>query len=292
MSYDQKLKGTIYALLSAVTFAASSTLAKKLQLAGLTTSNLLFWRYIFAFIIAFIIVIYRKSSLNFDKKAIVKTFFSAIIFYSGSTFFYVYSFNHIGTGLASAICGLNTVFVTLYVWCFDKQKIKSVYLLALFLNIVGFFLILKNRQAINIELYGILFALFSGFLYAGYIIVNRDKGIKLDPILSAFMLFFANSIVYSLSSLYHTASIVIPHELNIWLMILTLSVLCTLLPIYFLLAALRYVNASDVSMLGILRPVFAIIFGFIFLNEVMGMLEAIGILLIFAGTIVNQWKKN
>jgi drug/metabolite transporter (DMT)-like permease len=222
----------------------------------------------------------------------LKTFFSALIFYSGSTFCYFYSFNHIGTGLSSAICSVNTVFITLYLWCFDKQKIKLSYLLALFFNLIGFCLILKDRKAINIELYGIAFAVLSGFLYACYIIANRNKSTNLNPMLSALMLFFANFIVYGVGSLYEGGAIIIPDVLRIWVMILTMSIFCTLLPIYFLLKALSYINASDVSMLGILRPVFAIIFGCIFLHESIGKIEAAGILLIFVGTIVNQWPSR
>jgi drug/metabolite transporter (DMT)-like permease len=287
---DHKIKGSVYALLSALMYAASSTIGKKIQLAGFSTTDLLMWRYAIALLLGIIIIYLRRSSLDFDKKALGKTFLSAVLFYSGSTFCYFYSFNHIGTGLASAICSINTVIVTLYVWIWDKEKIKITYIFSIILTIFGFACILKARQDTHIESLGILFALLSGLLYAFYVIFNRDKATKLDPILSSAMLFLASFVIYLISSLSISGSVKVPQDSNVWLLMFAMGLVFTLLPIYFLLKALSYLNASDVTLMGILRPVFATLLGLVFLGESLSMLQAAGIIFIITGTIVNQLK--
>jgi drug/metabolite transporter (DMT)-like permease len=278
----------MYSLLSVLSFAASSVLGKKIQQSGFTTVNLLLWRYGIALFCGIMIISYRKSSLTFDKKAMVKAFCTAIAFYSGATFCYFYSFNHLATGLSSVICSVNTVFVALILWVWDKQKITLGYAFAIFITCIGFYFILKTHKDGHVELYGVFLAVLSGFSYALYLVFNRNKVNKLDPILSATMLFLGNFFVYLTSFLITGDVIVVPNNFNLWVMVLLMAVCCTLLPIYLLLKALSYLNARDVSLIGVLRPVFVNLFAFVFLHETISTTQAIGIAFILCGASLNQ----
>jgi drug/metabolite transporter (DMT)-like permease len=172
------------------------------------------------------------------------------------------------------------------VW--DKQKITAVYIFAIFLTCIGFYFILKNHKEAHVELYGVLLAVLSGFSYALYLVFNRNKINKLDPILSAVMLFLGNFLIY-LSSFFITGNaIAVPNNANLWMMVVLMAVCCTLLPIYLLLKALSYLNARDVSLIGVLRPVFVNIFALVFLHETISTTQAIGIVFILCGASLNQ----
>ncbi|KKB96676.1 Threonine/homoserine exporter RhtA [Candidatus Arcanobacter lacustris] len=289
-SYSNKFKGTFYGIISAFSFAASGTIAKKILQANFSVSNLLLWRYGIATIVVALVVYLKRDKLNFDKKALLKAFYSAAFFYSISTFCYFKSFEYIDTGLASAICFSHSLFVTLYVWIFDKQKLKPSYFIAFTSIVIGLIFLFQINEESRFNIQGILIALCSGLLYSFYIIANRNKASHLDPLLSSLMLFCGNVVIFLILSL-REGAISYPTDLALWIKIIAMGSICTILPIYFLLKALRYINASDVTILSILRPVFVILLGMIFLNETLNNYKMIGITLILAGGLFSQLDK-
>jgi drug/metabolite transporter (DMT)-like permease len=289
MSYTQ-IKGILYAIFSAFAFAASGTIGKKILQEKFSVPNLLFWRYAIAALIVALIVYQKRAKLNFDKKSLLKAFYSAAFFYSISTFCYFKSFEYIDTGLSSTICFSHSLFVTLYVWIFDKQKVKLSYFIAFISIIIGLIFLFQINDESRFNGQGILIALCSGLLYSFYIIANRNKASNLDPLLSSLMLFCGNVVIFLILSL-REGAIPYPTDLVLWIKILAMGSVCTILPIYFLLKALRYINASDVTVLSILRPVFVILFGIIFLSESLNNYKIIGISLILAGGLCSQLDK-
>jgi drug/metabolite transporter (DMT)-like permease len=287
---DNNSKGKLYAIISAFSFAASAPLGKFIR-AEFSVLNLLFWRYLVAScVISFAVYIYRKE-LKFDKKVILKAFITAAIFYSGSSALYFMSFDYIGTGLSSAICFSHSLFVTIYLWIFDKQKITKVYCASFIIIVIGLSLIVNTKTGHQDYAKGISFAILSAITYSIYIFLNRNKSSSLTPVLSSAMLFYANMIIYLVTA-FSDNSLAMPTNSSMWIKVLALGIICTALPIFFLLKALQNTSASDVTILSVLRPVFVMLMGAVLFGETLSIYQAFGITLIFAGgVIINLQKK-
>jgi drug/metabolite transporter (DMT)-like permease len=156
--------------------------------------------------------------------------------------------------------------------------------------VIGLIFLFQINEESKFNIQGILISLCSGLLYSFYIITNRNKASHLDPLLSSLMLFCGNLVIFSIFAL-NDGGISLEHDVALWTKIVIMGTVCTILPIYFLLKALRYINASDVTILSILRPVFAISLGMIFLNESLNNYKIIGISLILAGGLFSQLDK-
>jgi drug/metabolite transporter (DMT)-like permease len=289
ISLDNKQKGKLYAIVSAFTFAASGPIGKILQ-GQFSVYNMLFWRYFVASSIVTAIAFFYRKELEFNKKALIKAFITAAVFYSGSSALYFASFGYIGTGLSSAITFSHSLFVTIYVWVWDKQKITKAYIISFVLAVVGLGFILRYNNS-SYDLYGIFMAIMSAIAYSIYIFCNRNKATNVSPLLSAMMLFYGNAIIFLFMSLADN-SLQMPYTSLLWLKVLSIGSICTVLPIYYLLKALKYSNASDVTILSVFRPVFVLIMGSIFLNEHLELYQTIGITFILASGVIIQMHKD
>jgi drug/metabolite transporter (DMT)-like permease len=72
-----------------------------------------------------------------------------------------------------------------------------------------------------------------------------------------------------------------------------LAVLSTLLPIYFVFVALRYIDSTKASILSVFEPIVTIILGVIFLNEKITIVQYIGVGVVLVGVyLVQSCKKQ
>jgi len=72
-----------------------------------------------------------------------------------------------------------------------------------------------------------------------------------------------------------------------------LAVLATLLPIYFVFVALRYIDSTKASILSVLEPIVTIILGVMFLNEKITLLQYCGVGIVLVGVyLVQSCKKQ
>jgi len=85
---------------------------------------------------------------------------------------------------------------------------------------------------------------------------------------------------------------VLPGNTTEWVAVLALSIVCSAFGFVFQPLAQKYTTPERTGIVSTLEPVFAVIFGFIFLGEVLSIQGYIGALLVFCGILLPGLRKR
>lgn len=75
-----------------------------------------------------------------------------------------------------------------------------------------------------------------------------------------------------------------------WVAILALSIVCSALGFILQVIAQKYTTPTRTGLIFSLEPVFAALFGYLFISEVMGFTDYIGASLVIAGIVISSIK--
>ena len=173
-------------------------------------------------------------------------------------------------------------------YLFFNTRITTHYFIALMLILSGMTL-LVDTHSFALDMTGIGFGLLSALFYAAYIIANKKN--VLSPIVSTLMVSIG-CMTTSFIIDYASGTFTIPNTPHLWFNIVGLGILCTALPILFLLQSLKYISPQKASLLSVLEPVFVVIFGIMLLGESINLKQALGILVILCGAGITLFNSK
>lgn len=275
--------GVIYAILSGLCYGFLGYFGVTILNGGLSVLNMLFWRFAIATLLLSIILLSQYRHVFKSNKENLKVIIYGAAFFAGSAILYFYSSTFIGTGLAMVIFFTYPAIVMLFNIFYYKIKMSKTYFLAFIMLLIGL-LALTDLHNSSFNIFGIGLAIINAFIYACYIVAS--KNITTSPTISTLMVSTGAMITCFIAALIDK-SFLVPQELNIWLSIIGISVVCTVLAILLLLKSMQYISTGQASMLSVLEPVFVLIFGITLLGEKVTYLQLIGAIIILAAALVT-----
>ncbi|GAA0178874.1 EamA family transporter [Clostridium sediminicola] len=285
-----RVKGSIFIILSAVIFGFTPILAKLSYLGGSNAIMLTFLRSFIALPVLYSILKYKRISLRITielmKNIIILGFFGATL----TTFFLYTSYNYISVGVATTIHFAYPTFVILSCILIYKERTSVNKILSLILATFGVLMFLGNNEGAS--MIGILLALLSAVSYA-FLMVYMDKSElkELHPIKLSFYLciIIASSMfIYGLI----TNSLTLKLTPRAWLYSLIVSLCVSVGALSLFQLGIKYIGASTASILSMLEPITSIILGVIILHENISLLKIVGSSLIVAAVIILTREKN
>lgn len=275
------VKGDI--LMLAVTMIwGSSYIFMKMGLNTIEGFNLVGLRFGIAFIIAGII--FYKRLLHIDFKTIKYGFvLGTIIFAAISTVTIGVKFTSVSN--AGFLFSLTVIFVPLIVALYNRKRPETKIIVGVILSIVGIaFLTLNNNFEVG---YGDILIILGALFYAFDIIVT-DKWTKdVDSLsLGILQLGFTGAWGMLFSFLFEQPHI--PSTTEAWIAILALSILCSAIGFIGQTIAQQYTTPTHTGLIFSLEPVFAAIFAFIFIGEVLTAKGYIGAVLVLIGVLTAK----
>jgi drug/metabolite transporter (DMT)-like permease len=207
----------------------------------------------------------------------------ASIFYACGSGIYFIASKYIGSGLAMVIFFVYPIIIILFNCLFYRHKIERIYYISVFLLLLGLGCLIRKDE-VSFDLYGISFALLSALFYGVYIIYSQKK-ISLPPLESTFAISMGSSILCFIIALCE-GSLIIPASTTLWFNIIGMALICTVIPILFLLEGLKLISAEKAALLSVLEPVFVLIIGAWLLNEQVSMIQYFGVLAILSSAII------
>lgn len=184
---------------------------------------------------------------------------------------------------AGAITSLVPFFVTLFSIIFLKEKLHTILLIALFLSMLGMFLLFYNDLDNNISYYGIAFFLLAVLPEVLFTVLGRYTSKLLSPLMIALMANIVNMILFipgcfNLDFGNELKAIILNGKIFMTLLIYGISGGA----LFFLLwyKGLSKVKASIAGLFTSLMPVFTILLEVIFLGEETTIYHWIGTLVI------------
>lgn len=273
-------RGTALAIFSGLLYGLLGYFGASLLESGLSAPNVSFWRFFVAFLLVCLLFLLsgKKNKLT---NASLKMLLIGSVFYSVPSSLFLVASRHIGTGQAMVIFFIFPVFVMLFNWLFLHQHLKIRYVISFVIILIGM-LFLVDIGEVKTDLLGIALSLLAAMLYGGYIFLS--KNISLQPMNSTLMVLCGCAMSSGVFAIID-GSLNMPTASVDWLYILLYGVICSALPILFMLQAMKYIGSDKAAILSVLEPLFTVFFGVILLDEPLSLTMLIGVALILCGVL-------
>jgi len=182
-----------------------------------------------------------------------------------------------------------------------KEKITRTFWYGVAMVLSGL-LIVSQIWAGGLDPVGVGFALLAAVLLAFYFLMGQYSGLTRDPLSTMFYTMLIATIFWGILSGGKASAIDLSQVVNLtgnlsavnvplWVPLAWLTVMGTFAPMAMGFIALKLTTAAKVSITQTAEPVFAFIFGWLWLGQSMNFLQTIGGALVIAGIVFAQRTK-
>ncbi len=292
----EKIKGIIYACISAATFGMIPLFANTAMREGINNDTILVYRYVIAALVYGIYLAFRKISLKIDRETLVELLWAGVGGYGITAYFLFLSYRYMPTGIATSIHYLYPVVVAVFMSLFYKQYLSLRVKGAIILAILGvYFMSWSNGE---IRWAGLVFALLTTFTYGTYIVaLNRPRLKALNADVLTFYVLAFTAIFYLIAAGLRS-NLVLDFTPRFVFDMSMLGILSTVISARLLVAAVARIGSVATSVLGTLEPITAIIVGVFAFQEELGVKNFVGLLLVLMSVLIvilsmnERHKKN
>ncbi|WP_290698770.1 DMT family transporter [Lacinutrix sp.] len=265
-------------IISALAFTLLNVFVKILD--SFTVYQIVFFRALGSLFFTIPFLLKNKISLlgNQRKLLVFRSLFGVV---SMTLFFLSIKFIPIGT--AVSIRYIAPIFAAIFAIFFLKEKIKNSQWL--FFGIAFFGVLIVKGFNVNMEIEGVLYALFSA-IFAGFVyVIIRKIGNKDHPVVVVNYFMFISVIIGGILSINNW----ITPQGKEWFVFLSLGVFGYFAQLY-MTKAMQVGETNKVAPLKYLEVIFTIIIGLVWFKEIYTILSLAGVLLIILGLTLNSLK--
>lgn len=169
--------------------------------------------------------------------------------------------------------------------------------------VLGGLLVVSQIWAGGLNPVGVGFALLAAVLLAFYFLMGQHSGLSRDPLSTMFYTMLIATIFWFIANGGKASAFDITTATNLtgnlssinvplWVPLAWLTVMGTFAPMAMGFIALKLTTAARVSITQTAEPVFAFIFGWLWLGQSMNLLQTLGGALVIAGILVAQNNKH
>jgi drug/metabolite transporter (DMT)-like permease len=282
-------KGSLYAIVSGFLYGFIGYFGIRALNDNFSITTMLFWRFFVSTLVIGSLLFYNRKEIQANISEVIKAFIYGALFYGGSAITYFMASDYIGTGLSMVIVFTYPIFVLLSNAIFDNHKITKLYYISVSIIMIGMILLVSTED-MHFNFYGAFLALICALTYAGYVFLSKKQMTRLDPLTSSLIVSLANTIVFFIMAK-SSNTFSIPTNLNSWINVIAIGLICTALPILFLLESMKYISSEKASLLSVLEPICVVVIGVYLLNEHLFFIQIIGIILILGAALLVQLEK-
>ena len=280
----KQIIGQIYALLAGILFGSVGFLIVQVSDIGIPVSTVLFWRFFIASI-ALVPFLFTRSEIVLNKKSVIITLITGLLLNGPAILFFFIASRKIGIGFATTIFFCFPVVVALISWVTKSEALSKRTIISLIFITIGILFLYDNQYTMHV--FGILFAILAAVAYGICVFANKKYSMELRTYNATFMLCFGSAMYFLGISLLN-GDFDTPNNIYIWSNIILVSIICTLLPIFFLFKAMQSISAVQLSILLLMEPLVSVFLGVVGLNEVINLKQSIAIAIILTGAIIHQ----
>jgi len=283
------VKGYLAAFISAVTYGMIPLFMIPIKQQGFSVDAALFYRFITTSLFIMGYLFYRKETLCITPREVF-IFLVLGLLYALSAEFLFLAYDLLSPGIASTIFFMYPLIVALALGVFFKERITFPTILALFIVLIGVFLLsVKDVTNFSINYVGAGVSLLGAISYALYmLIVNISaSGIKVSFYSTLF------SSVYFLVKLWVIGTLLPIPEVKMSLLLTSFGIVTTLFSIITLIYAIRMIGSTPTAIIGVMEPIVAVAISiWIFQQESLTTNLIIGVLLIIIAVMIDILKRK
>jgi len=298
-------RGELYLFLCALTFSVNGIFST-VVLEHMTAFRLAQIRAISAFSILFIFaLIFRRGLLRITKREIPLAIAYGIIGFALVNVGYFLGIERgLPLGLVLVIEFTAPIWIALWIKYVRKGFVARDMWLAIGLSLIGLVLLTKIWDGFKFDLLGLAGALGSAFALTGYFLIGKKFGADRHPIGSTIIgLSVASAFWLLVLPVWNFPTEVFTTKMDIhgylsgtlfpgWSLLLWIVVMGTIVPYMFGISGLRLLSESKSSVLGMLEPVLAGAFAWIWLGQSWDAIQLIGAVVVLFGIYLADRSKS
>jgi drug/metabolite transporter (DMT)-like permease len=244
----------------------------------------------------------RLSSLRPHKGELPLLILFGVIGIAAVQAFYFYSILRLHVSIALIIEFTAPIWIVLYLKFFKKVQIARSMWLGLAAAFIGLILVGQVWQGLTLNGLGVISSFFDALSLAAYFVIGRAIGRNRNTETSLVWGFGITSLLFACVQPWWSFPIHIfrtqvnlnghfaGHHLPGWLLIASIIIFGTVLPYLCVLAGVNALNPQVASIIGMLEPVLAGLFGWVLLKETFTTVQLIGAFVVLVGIFIANEK--
>ena len=300
-----KHRGEFYLVMGGLVFSFNGVIST-VVLDHITPFRLAQVRSIGAFFILLTIALFiDRESLRAPKKLIPKLAAYGIIGFAAVQAGYFLGIQRGGPlSLVLIIEFTAPIWIALWIKYVRKMYVPASMWGAIALSLLGLILLAQVWNGLSFDLLGLLGALLSAFALTAYFLIGKSFGTSRSAMsLTVWGLGMASLAWSSSMPLWNFPFEVFTIDMDLqgvfagntlpgWLLILWIIVMGTIVPYLFVISGLRLLSASTASVIGMMEPVFAGIFAWMWLQQSWNGIQLIGAAIVLIGIYIADRAKS
>jgi len=279
---DNGWRGSLLVVVSAVSFGFLPIFARFAFGSGVGVQELLFIRFIIAFILMGIFLgLTDKVSIPSRNQLLVLLALGGIGYFLQSTLYFT-ALLYIPVSVVALVLYTYPAFVTAGSSVLGWERISVPVAFSLLLALVG--LALVANPIFNVLVGGLLMALGAAITYTIYILVSTRVLKGLSSEVGSFYVMGSASLSFGISGLL-TGRLHVSWNFEAWVWVILISSISTSLAATTFFQGLKLIGPSRASILSIIEPVTSVVAASIFFSEYLSITQWFGGLLILLAAI-------
>lgn len=291
LQMSDTIKGYIYGIISAVSYAMNPLGALFLYEENLHPVSVLFYRFLLGTgILAVIMLVQRRSFAVKLGELKVLALLGVIFAVSSLTFFE--SFRYLGGGISATIVFMYPVLVALLMAVFFKERLTVATGGAILMTVGGIMLLYKGDDGSVLSTFGIVLALLSALAYAIYIVVVNRSALGMSSVKLTFyaMLFCLFTILlWSFVGDMPLQPLTTPSQ---WFYASLLGLVPTVISLLCMTMAIHYIGSTPTAVMGALEPVTAVLIGYFIFGEPLTSRLLLGVVVVLAAVLLIVFSRH
>ena len=300
-----KHRGELYLVIGAIFFSLNGVIVT-LVLDHMTTFRLAQVRAIGTFLLLFLITfIQDRNSLKAERREIPTLIFYGVFGYAMVQLGYFIGISRgIPLSLVLIIEFTAPIWIVLWIKFVRKSVVAKDMWVAIALSLLGLILVAKAWQGFVFDLLGTLGALGAALALAVYFLMSQSQGTKRSAQAMVVWGMGVAGLFWSLVlPIWNFPTAIFTTEINLqgrfsdfsapgWLLIAYIIVFGTLVPYLFVVGGIRRLSASTSSVIGMLEPVLAGAFAWIWLSQSWTAIQLFGGFIVLIGIYIADRAKT
>lgn len=285
-----KFNGLLYGIISSASFGLIPLFAIPAMQHGMDFMNVISYRFLFATIALAVLLKIRKVPFSIEKSDL-PTLLLLSFFYLISSVFLLWGYKFMPSGVATTIHFMYPVITTLVMILFFHEKNSLFRTLAILMATGGVYALSYSDSQGETNMLGVIIVLISAVGYALYLVtVGQRKNQSLKGLKLTFYVFLFSTVIL-LAGMSSTGNLHSIPDLATAGNLLLLAIIPTIVSNLTLIEAIKYIGATQTSVLGAMEPVTAVIVGIAVFGEAFTFTIAVGIILIISAVTIIILKR-
>ena len=300
-----KHRGEFYLIMGGLVFSFNGIIST-IVLDHISPFRLAQVRSIGAFFILLVIaLIIDRESLKTPKQLIPKLAAYGIIGFAAVQAGYFLGIQRgVPLSLVLIIEFTAPIWIALWIKYVRKMFVPGSMWVAIALSLLGLVLLAQVWNGLSFDLIGLLGALFSAFALTAYFLIGKSFGTSRSALsLTVWGLGMATLAWSSSMPVWQFPFEVFTIDMDLqavfagntlpgWMLIIWIILMGTIVPYLFVISGLRLLSASTSSVIGMMEPVFAGIFAWIWLEQSWNGIQLIGAVVVLVGIYIADRARS